>query len=108
VAGTRIPVYCVLELVQAGISFDEIISAYYPDLTFEDVAACVEYATELVKSVGGEMMIKTKSTPAVSAQAEDYAQEAMAILAGYAGALDEVHRLMALPAEDPLVVMSSE
>jgi uncharacterized protein (DUF433 family) len=45
VAGTRIPVYCVLELVQAGISFGEIITDYYPDLTFEDVAACVAYAT---------------------------------------------------------------
>ena len=50
VAGTRIPVYCVLELVQAGIPFDEIVGDYYPDLTVEDVAACVEYATELVKS----------------------------------------------------------
>ncbi len=50
VAGTRIPIYCVLELVQAGISFGEIITDYYPDLAFEDVAACVAYATELVKS----------------------------------------------------------
>lgn len=50
VAGTRIPVYCVLELVQAGISFQEIVEKYYPDLTIEDVQACVEYATEIVKS----------------------------------------------------------
>lgn len=50
VAGTRIPVYCVLELVQAGISFQEIIDKYYPDLTIEDVQACVKYATEIVKS----------------------------------------------------------
>lgn len=50
IAGTRIPVYCVLELVQAGIPFEEITSKYYPDITVEDVKACVQYATELIKS----------------------------------------------------------
>lgn len=50
VKGTRIPVYCVLELVQDGISFQEIVDRYYPDLTVEDIKACVEYATALVKA----------------------------------------------------------
>jgi len=50
VAGTRIPVYCVLELVQAGIPFEEIVTRYYPDLTLDDVKACVQYATEIVKA----------------------------------------------------------
>ena len=50
VKGTRIPVYCVLELVQSGISFQEIVDRYYPDLTVEDIKACVEYATALVKA----------------------------------------------------------
>lgn len=50
IAGTRIPVYCILELVQEGISFDEIVQRYYPDITVEDVKACVEYATALVKA----------------------------------------------------------
>lgn len=50
IAGTRIPVYCVLELVQAGIPFDEIIRKYYPDITLDDVKACIEYAVELVKT----------------------------------------------------------
>ncbi|MFB0545888.1 MAG: DUF433 domain-containing protein [Anaerolineae bacterium] len=50
IAGTRIPVYCVLELVQTGISFDEIVTKYYPDITVEDVKACVQYAAELIKS----------------------------------------------------------
>ena len=49
IAGTRIPVYCVLELVQAGIPFQKIVTDYYPDITIEDVKACVEYATNLVK-----------------------------------------------------------
>ena len=31
VAGTRIPVYCVLELVAAGIPFGAIVRDYYPD-----------------------------------------------------------------------------
>ena len=32
VAGTRIPVQSVLELVREGLSFSEIIRDYYPDL----------------------------------------------------------------------------
>lgn len=50
IAGTRIPVYAVLELVQAGIPFDEIVSRYYPDITVEDIKACVQYATKLVRA----------------------------------------------------------
>lgn len=50
VAGTRIPVEGVLELIQEGIPFSEIVTKYYPDLTLEDVKACASYATELVRS----------------------------------------------------------
>jgi uncharacterized protein (DUF433 family) len=50
VAGTRIPVESVLELIQEGIPFAEIITTYYPDLTIEDVKACAAYATDLVRS----------------------------------------------------------
>lgn len=50
IAGTRIPVYCVLELVQNNISFEEIITKHYPDITTGDVKACLEYATELVRT----------------------------------------------------------
>lgn len=50
IAGTRIPVYCILELVRAGIPFDDIVGKYYPDITIEDVKACVEYALGIVKS----------------------------------------------------------
>ena len=50
VAGTRIPVADVLELVEEGIPFGEITTKYYPDLDIEDVKACVRYATEIVKS----------------------------------------------------------
>ena len=48
VAGTRIPVQNVLELVREGISFNKIIKDYYPDLQIEDIRACVQYAIEIM------------------------------------------------------------
>jgi uncharacterized protein (DUF433 family) len=50
VAGTRVPVEDVLELIQEGIPFEKIAETYYPDLEVEDVKACARYATELVRS----------------------------------------------------------
>jgi uncharacterized protein (DUF433 family) len=50
VANTRVPVEDVLELIQEGISFKEIIDKYYPDLRIEDIKACAWYATQLVKN----------------------------------------------------------
>ncbi|MBM4309294.1 MAG: DUF433 domain-containing protein [Deltaproteobacteria bacterium] len=50
IAGSRIPVEDVLELIQENISFTEIIEKYYPDLEIEDIKACVRYATDLVRS----------------------------------------------------------
>jgi len=49
VAGTRVPVENVLELIQEGIPFKKIIRSYYPDLEIEDVKACARYATDIVK-----------------------------------------------------------
>lgn len=43
--GTRIAVYMVLELVEAGISFNEIRSKFYPQLS-EDIKACISYFTQ--------------------------------------------------------------
>lgn len=48
VAGTRITVQSVRELLNEGISFDEIIQNYYPELTTDDIQACIEYAIALV------------------------------------------------------------
>jgi len=50
VAGTRIPVQSVLELVREGISFKEIIRDYYPELEIEDIRACVQYAIDVIAS----------------------------------------------------------
>ncbi|MCY4440668.1 MAG: DUF433 domain-containing protein [Deltaproteobacteria bacterium] len=48
VAGTRIAVQDVLELVDEDIPFDQIVRDYYPDLTVGDVHACIRYAIALV------------------------------------------------------------
>jgi uncharacterized protein (DUF433 family) len=47
VAGTRIPVADVLELVREGIPFAHIVCDHYPDLEVEDVRACVQYAMDV-------------------------------------------------------------
>lgn len=48
VVGTRIMVQAVLELLDEGLSFGEIIRDYYPDLTVDDIHACIQYAIALV------------------------------------------------------------
>lgn len=48
VAGTRIPVQNVLELVREGILFKRIIQDYYPDLEIEDIRACIQHAIEIM------------------------------------------------------------
>ena len=48
VAGTRITVQGVLELIDEGLPFDEIIRDYYPDLAVQDIHACIQYAIAFV------------------------------------------------------------
>jgi len=48
VAGTRIPVVAVLELVHEGLPFERIIADYYPDLSPDDIRACIRYAIEVL------------------------------------------------------------
>ena len=50
VAGTRITVQRVLELVNDGLAFDKIVQDYYPELGIEDIHACLRYAIALVSS----------------------------------------------------------
>ena len=49
VKGTRIPVHAVLELVEDGVSLEEITRSFYPELSVEDVKACVGYAAALAR-----------------------------------------------------------
>lgn len=50
IVGTRIPVINVLELIEAGVSHREIMEEYYPDLTEEQVKACVRYAIDVIQN----------------------------------------------------------
>ena len=50
VAGTRITVESVLELIRDGVSFNAIVQDYYPDLDLQDIYACLEYAIDLVSA----------------------------------------------------------
>ena len=48
VAGTRITVQSVLELLGEGFTFAEIAEDYYPDLGIDDIRACIRYAIAIV------------------------------------------------------------
>jgi len=50
VAGTRITVQSVLELVAEGFTFEQIIQDYFPDLHAEDIRSCIHYAIALVSA----------------------------------------------------------
>ena len=50
VAGTRITVQDVLELINEGLSFEQIKADYYPELSTEDIKACVDYAISLISA----------------------------------------------------------
>lgn len=49
IKGTRIMVYLILELFEAGLTAGEIIKDYYPNLKVEDITACLHYAATLIK-----------------------------------------------------------
>ena len=46
IAGTRIPVYLILQLMAGGESFESILRAY-PHLKHSDLLACLRYAAEI-------------------------------------------------------------
>lgn len=48
ISGTRVTVQNVLELLDAGMTFEEILRDYYPDLTEDDLRACIQYAIAVV------------------------------------------------------------
>lgn len=48
IKGTRIPVSLILGYLAMGSSVDEIIGEF-PDLTKEQVAACLDYARDLAE-----------------------------------------------------------
>lgn len=52
IKGTRIPVYIVLNLLAGGLTPEEVLGEY-PDITHEDILACLEYAAELAQEEVG-------------------------------------------------------
>ena len=48
IAGTRIPVYLILNLLAAGYDYDRIIQAY-PGLDREDIEAALSYAGQRMR-----------------------------------------------------------
>ncbi len=49
IKGTRIPVDLILEKMSSGQGFQEIIQSY-PDLTDDDLYACLAYASSLIRN----------------------------------------------------------
>jgi len=43
IKGTRIPVSLILEMIEYGLSFKEILEEY-PHLSIEDITACIKFA----------------------------------------------------------------
>lgn len=51
IAGTRVPVYIILDLLAAGKTIEQITGEdYYPDITPEDIYACIAYASRVVQN----------------------------------------------------------
>ena len=48
IAGTRIPVYLILNLLASGYSYERIIEAY-PGLSREDIVAALSYAEQRMR-----------------------------------------------------------
>lgn len=49
IRGTRIAVTMILDILEDGLNFDAILKDYYPQLTKEDLRACLEYARAMIE-----------------------------------------------------------
>ncbi|KKP91871.1 MAG: hypothetical protein UR98_C0038G0005 [Parcubacteria group bacterium GW2011_GWA1_36_12] len=50
IAGTRIPVYLILDLLADGITKEEIIEDYYPSLTEKDIRSALKYGAKVIRN----------------------------------------------------------
>ncbi|MFH1634208.1 MAG: DUF433 domain-containing protein [Chloroflexota bacterium] len=46
--GTRITVSMILDLLEDGLSFRDVLRDYYPHLTGDDLRACLKYARAVI------------------------------------------------------------
>ena len=63
VRGTRIPVELILEQLAFNLDLDDLFGAY-PELTREDVKACLRYAQRAVERDRAETSVATGATRA--------------------------------------------
>lgn len=50
IAGTRIPVHLILDLLADGVTRKEIIKDYYPRLTEEDINVALKYGSKILQN----------------------------------------------------------
>jgi len=50
IKGTRIPVELILRKLSEGMKIEELLEAY-PQLSKEDILACLEYSAEVISKV---------------------------------------------------------
>ena len=60
IAGTRIPVYLILELVACGYTIEQIVEECYPSLEALDVVMALQHISRVVKS---HPQVLGKNTP---------------------------------------------
>ena len=49
IKGTRVMVYLILEILETGLTREQIIKDYYPQLEKQDIEACLHYAANLIR-----------------------------------------------------------
>ena len=59
IKGTRIPVYLILEMLEHGLNFDQILKEY-PQLTIEDFKACLEFAKKIINNEEITPLVETE------------------------------------------------
>ena len=58
IKGTRIPVYLILEMLEHGLSFKEILDEY-PHITVDDIKACIKFAKVLINNEEINLIVNT-------------------------------------------------
>ncbi|MHA1360028.1 MAG: DUF433 domain-containing protein [Candidatus Helarchaeota archaeon] len=58
IKGTRIPVYLILEMLEYGLSFKEILEEY-PHITVDDIKACIKFAKALINNEEINLIVNT-------------------------------------------------
>lgn len=62
IAGTRIPVYLILDLLADGVTPEEIMERYYPQVTKKDIQAALRYGAKAVEQEE-IIFVEKKTTP---------------------------------------------